>query len=293
MEDPAPQRLPEWIARERTRLGELHAMKEGLRAAGLHTVCEEARCPNRTHCFQRGTATFLLLGDTCTRNCGFCAIRHGTPGPPDPAEPAGVAGRVGELGLAFAVLTSVTRDDLADGGAGHFAQTLEALRLRCPGVGVEVLTPDFQGSLVALAQVLEAGPTVFNHNLETVPRLYPQVRPAAMPERSLALLRAAKVMKPEVLTKSGLMLGLGETEAELEDVFGALLEAGVDFLTLGQYLRPTRRQLPVQRYVPPDQFEALAERARAMGFRGVQAGPLVRSSFEAASLIPAKTTQPG
>jgi len=252
-------------------------MKAGLRASGLHTVCEEARCPNRTHCFAQGTAAFLLLGDTCTRHCAFCAIRQGAPSPPDPGEPLGVAERAAALGLGYVVLTSVTRDDLPDGGAGQFALTIEALRLRIPEAGVEVLTPDFQGSREALALVLEAKPDVFNHNLETVPRLYPEVRPEADYGRSLDLLRRAE----GVPRKSGLMLGLGETPEELERVFEDLLGAGVDWLTLGQYLRPTRHQLPVQRYLHPDEFEALGAKARDMGFRRVQAGPLVRSSFEA------------
>lgn len=276
------QRLPEWIARERTRLGELHAMKTGLRSSGLCTVCEEAQCPNRTHCFGRGTAAFLLLGGTCTRNCAFCAIRHGIPLPPNPSEPQAVSERAVTLGLDYVVLTSVTRDDLPDGGADHFAQTIDALRRRCPQAGVEVLTPDFQGSQGALARVLEARPTVFNHNLETVPRLYPEVRPAADYGRSLDLLRWARSLP----TKSGLMLGLGETLDELDRVFEDLLEAGVASLTMGQYLRPTRRQLPVQRYLHPDEFEALGERARTLGFRQVKSGPLVRSSFEANSTHP-------
>lgn len=257
-------------------------MKTGLRSSGLCTVCEEAQCPNRTHCFGRGTAAFLLLGGTCTRNCAFCAIRHGIPLPPNPSEPQAVSERAVTLGLDYVVLTSVTRDDLPDGGADHFAQTIDALRRRCPQAGVEVLTPDFQGSQGALARVLEARPTVFNHNLETVPRLYPEVRPAADYGRSLDLLRWARSLP----TKSGLMLGLGETLDELDRVFEDLLEAGVASLTMGQYLRPTRRQLPVQRYLHPDEFEALGERARTLGFRQVKSGPLVRSSFEANSTHP-------
>jgi len=254
-------------------------MKTGLRGAGLHSVCEEARCPNRTRCFARGTAAFLLLGDTCTRDCAFCAIRHGVPRPPDPGEPDAVADRVAALGLDYVVLTSVTRDDLPDGGAEHFALAIAALHARCPGVGVEVLIPDFQGSGEALARVLAAGPTVLNHNLETVPRLYPVVRPSADYRRSLELLRRAGGLP----TKSGLMLGLGETHEELQRVFGDLLGAGVERLTLGQYLRPTRRQLPVRRYLHPEEFEVLGAQARSMGFREVKSAPLVRSSFEAKS----------
>jgi lipoic acid synthetase len=279
-------RLPDWIRRERTRLSDLHDMKMGMRAGGLHTVCEEARCPNRAHCFSHGTATFLLLGDTCTRACGFCAIRNGRPAPPDPREPEETARRVAALGLRFAVLTSVNRDDLPDGGAAHFAETVRAIRALDPPVGVEVLTPDFQGDLEAVAAVVASGPAVFNHNVETVPALYPQVRPSARFDRSLRVLAEAKrlggTLHGEAFrTKSGLMLGLGETEDELMEVFEALVEARVDILTLGQYLRPTRHQLPVRAYVPPDTFDHLGRRAKALGFRAVYAGPLVRSSFNA------------
>ena len=279
-------RLPEWITRERVRLADLHAMKAGLREADLHTVCEEARCPNRAHCFSHGTATFLLLGDTCTRACGFCAIRSGKPLLPNPREPEETAERVASLGLRFAVLTSVNRDDLPDGGAAHFAQTIRAIHRRNPGVGVEVLTPDFMGDLEAVAQVVAAGPAVFNHNTETVPSLYPTVRPAGRFARTLAVLAHAKGLGEALFgeafrTKSGLMLGLGETEAELLEVFGALQGVGVDILTLGQYLRPTRHQLPVKRYVPPEEFAKIGRKAKGFGFRTVYAGPLVRSSFNA------------
>lgn len=279
-------RLPEWITKERVKLADLHAMKTGLRASDLHTVCEEARCPNRTHCFTQGTATFLLMGEVCTRACGFCSIQSGKPRPLNAAEPAETAERVAALGLRFAVLTSVNRDDLPDGGAGHFAETILAIKRRNPGVGVEVLVPDFLGDLEAVARVVAAGPAVFNHNTETVPSLYPEVRPAGRFERSLAVLRHAKELGTSLYgrafrTKSGLMLGLGETEAELMAVFEALAAVGVDILTLGQYLRPTRHQLPVKRYVHPDAFDELARRARAFGFQTVYAGPLVRSSFNA------------
>jgi lipoic acid synthetase len=279
-------RLPEWITRERVRLADLHGMKVGLRDSALHTVCEEARCPNRAHCFNHGTATFLLMGDTCTRACGFCSIRSGRPAPLDPREPEETAQRVADLNLKFAVLTSVNRDDLPDGGADHFARTIRAIHHRNPEVGVEVLTPDFMGDLEAVAKVVAAGPAVFNHNTETVPSLYPKVRPAARFERTLAVLSEAKrlgtaLFGAEFRTKSGLMLGLGETESELMLVLAALVQAGVDILTLGQYLRPTRHQLPVQRYVHPDEFAELGRKAKALGFRTVYAGPLVRSSFNA------------
>ena len=279
-------RLPSWITQERVRLADLHAMKVDLRNSDLHTVCEEARCPNRAHCFSHGTATFLLMGDTCTRACGFCAITSGKPMPLNPMEPEETAQRVAALGLRFAVLTSVNRDDLADGGAAHFAETIRAIHRRNPGVGVEVLTPDFMGDLEAVARVVAAAPAVFNHNTETVPSLYPSVRPAGRFPRTLAVLADAKRLGGALFgeafrTKSGLMLGLGETEEELLEVFAALIQAGVDILTLGQYLRPTRHQLPVRRYVAPEEFAELGRKAKAMGFRTVYAGPLVRSSFNA------------
>ena len=279
-------RLPEWIAKERVKLGDLSGMKRDLRDSHLHTVCEEARCPNRTHCFTQGTATFLLMGAVCTRACGFCSIQSGKPGDLDPHEPRETAERVAALNLRFAVLTSVNRDDLPDGGAGHFADTIRAIRHRNPGVAVEVLVPDFLGDPEAVVRVVAAGPAVFNHNTETVPSLYAEVRPAGRFERSLGVLARAKdvgtaLYGPGFRTKSGLMLGLGETEAELMTTFEALVGAGVDILTLGQYLRPTRHQLPVRRYVHPDEFRELGRKAKALGFRTVYAGPLVRSSFNA------------
>ncbi len=282
----AHPRLPEWIRKERVSLRDLHEMKVGLRDSELHTVCEEARCPNRTHCFTHGTATFLLMGDTCTRACGFCSIKSGKPNALNPHEPEETAERVAQLNLRYAVLTSVNRDDLPDGGAAHFAATIRAIKRRNPATGVEVLTPDFMGDLEAVAQVVAAGPAVFNHNTETVPSLYSTVRPAGRFERTLAVLKEAKhlgtaLFGPEFRTKSGLMLGLGETEEELLAVFKALAEVGVDILTLGQYLRPTRFQLPVVRYVTPEEFAELGRKAKAFGFHTVYAGPLVRSSFNA------------
>jgi len=279
-------RLPEWIAKERVKLSDLSGMKRDLRDSHLHTVCEEARCPNRTHCFTQGTATFLLMGAVCTRACGFCSIQSGKPGDLDPHEPRETAERVAALNLRFAVLTSVNRDDLPDGGAGHFADTIRAIRHRNPGVAVEVLVPDFLGDPEAVVRVVAAGPAVFNHNTETVPSLYAEVRPAGRFERSLGVLARAKdvgtaLYGPGFRTKSGLMLGLGETEAELMTTFEALVGAGVDILTLGQYLRPTRHQLPVKRYVPPEEFAVLGAKAKALGFTTVYAGPLVRSSFNA------------
>jgi len=279
-------RLPAWITKERVSLADLHAMKRDLRDSHLHTVCEEARCPNRTHCFTNGTATFLLMGEVCTRACGFCSIQSGKPRSLDPREPQETAERVAAMQLRFAVLTSVNRDDLPDGGAAHFAETVVAIKRRNPGVGVEVLVPDFLGDLEAVARVVAAGPAVFNHNTETVPSLYPEVRPAGRFERSLRVLAHAKELGTALYgaafrTKSGLMLGLGETEPELLSTFEALAAHGVDILTLGQYLRPTRHQLPVKRYVHPDEFAALGQKAKAFGFTTVYAGPLVRSSFNA------------
>ncbi|NTW85847.1 MAG: lipoyl synthase [Holophagaceae bacterium] len=279
-------RLPEWITKERVKLRDLHGMKKDLRDSHLHTVCEEARCPNRSHCFTQGTATFLLMGGICTRACGFCSIQSGKPLALDPREPRETAERVAAMALRFAVLTSVNRDDLPDGGAGHFAETILAIRHRNPGVGVEVLVPDFLGDREAVARVVAAGPAVFNHNAETVPSLYTVVRPAGRFDRTLDVLVHAKALGsalygPDFRTKSGLMLGLGETEAELRTTFAALAGAGVDILTLGQYLRPTRHQLPVKRYVPPEEFTALGELAKTFGFKTVYAGPLVRSSFNA------------
>ncbi|GDX12243.1 lipoyl synthase [Acidobacteriota bacterium] len=280
------ERLPAWIAKEKTSLSQLHDLKVGLRESHLHTVCEEARCPNRTHCFSHGTATFLLLGDVCTRACGFCSIKNGKPLSLDPHEPEDTASRVEAMGLRYAVLTSVNRDDLPDGGSAQFAETIRAIRRRCPSVSVEVLIPDFMGDLEAVTAVVEAGPVVLNHNVETVPSLYSIVRPAGRFERSLSVLQQAKRLGRDVFgddfkTKSGLMLGLGENQQELIEVFQKLRSVGVDILTLGQYLRPTRYQLPVARYVPPEEFESLAKTAKDLGFLTVYAGPLVRSSFNA------------
>jgi lipoic acid synthetase len=277
-------RLPPWIAKERATLSELHAMKVGLRERGLHTVCEEARCPNRANCFGRDTAAFLLMGSVCTRDCGFCAVDHGRPKPPDPGEPIKVAKQVAAMGLKYAVLTSVTRDDLDDGGAAHFAANIRAVKES--GAMVEVLVPDFRGDLGAVARVVGAGPSVFNHNLETVPELYPSVRSKADYGRSLKILIEAKrignaIFGDDFRTKSGLMLGLGETEDQLMAVFKDLARAGVDILTLGQYLRPTRRQLPVREYVHPDAFDRLGNIAKEIGIGTVFAGPLIRSSFSA------------
>ena len=257
-----------------------------VRRLDLHTVCEEARCPNIAECWAHRTATFMLLGDTCTRNCGFCAVAHGRPLTLDPHEPERVASAVANLGLQHVVVTSVNRDDLDDGGAGHFASTVRAIKGIVPHCRVEVLVPDFQGSVDAVATVMASPVDVFNHNMETVPRLYGRVRPGAKYPRSLAVLRAAANAQTRVPTKAGLMLGLGEERDELRSVFRDLREAGCRILTLGQYLRPSADHLPVERYVPPDEFAELRVEALGLGFDHVEAGPLVRSSYHAWSHVP-------
>ena len=257
-----------------------------VREMGLHTVCQEARCPNIGECWGHKTATFMLLGDTCTRNCGFCAVTHGRPLAVDPGEPLRVASAVARLGLGHVVVTSVNRDDLPDGGAAHFAGTARAIKRLQPACRVEVLVPDFQGNLASVAEVVASPIDVFNHNLETVPRLYRRVRAGARYARSLAVLDAARRGRDGLLTKTGLMLGLGETQEELASVFRDLRSIGCDILTLGQYLRPSGEHLPVERYVPPEEFTALGAEALALGFRHVEAGPLVRSSYHAWSHVP-------
>jgi len=247
----------------------------------LHTVCQSALCPNLGECFSRGTATFMIMGDVCTRNCRFCAVSKGRPRPLDASEPFRIARAVQELQLRHVVVTSVTRDDLPDGGANHFARTIKAIRDLDRTITVEVLIPDFKGYPQAVAKVVEARPDIINHNLETVPRLYEQVRPMADYQRSLAVLRLVKELDGRIYTKSGLMLGLGETRDEILAVMHDLREIGCDFLTLGQYLSPSREHVPVVRYIPPEEFQELAVQGRTMGFRGVASGPFVRSSYEA------------
>jgi lipoic acid synthetase len=276
-----PARPPEWIREKRLRLSQLHEVKSLMRANRLSTVCEEARCPNRGECFSRGTATFLLLGDVCTRACGFCDIANGKPLPVDSTEPARVASAVRQMGLQFVVLTSVNRDDLPDGGARHLAATIAAVRRLDTAPGVEVLTPDFLGRFDSLRTVVEAGPDVFNHNVETVPRLYPRVRRGANLDRSLGLLSAAKILEPSMTTKSGFMLGLGEEEPEVLSLLARLRQAEVDIVTIGQYLRPSRENLPVEAYVPPEVFERYRVAGEEMGFRRVFSGPFIRSSYRA------------
>jgi lipoic acid synthetase len=272
-------RLPEWI-RVKTVIGS-HRTKSVLRSRNLSTVCEEARCPNRGECFSKPTATFLILGDRCTRDCGFCSVTPGSPGPPDPDEPVRVADAALEMGLRYIVITSVTRDDLPDGGAGQFAKTIREIRRRLPDARVEILTPDFKGERKPLETVLEASPDVFNHNLETVPSLYGKVRPQADYERSLRVLGMAKEIAPSIPTKSGLMVGLGERFEEVMEVMKDLRAVGCELLTIGQYLRPRKENLEVVEYVHPERFEEYRLAALQMGFRFVASAPLVRSSMNA------------
>src|SRR5262245_31646984 len=274
-------RLPDFARKGDPLSPRAHELRILLREQRLNTVCEEARCPNLSECFARGTATFMLLGDRCTRRCGYCSVQTARPLPPDPEEPRRVAEAAARMGLRYVVLTSVARDDLDDGGAAHFAHTVRAVRQALPGARVEVLTPDFKGPRDALAAVLAARPDVFNHNIETVPRLFPDVRGQGSYARSLELLASARALRPGQVTKSGLIAGMGETDAEILDVLRDLRRAGVEIVTLGQYLRPTRDHLPVGRYVSPAGFEALAAEARALGFPTVYSGVFVRSSFNA------------
>jgi lipoic acid synthetase len=273
---------PDWL-RVKFFGGERYQdLKRIMRTLDLHTVCESARCPNMGECWDHGTATFMILGDICTRACGFCAVPSGKPaGPPDEEEPLRVAEAVARMGLRYAVVTSVNRDDQADGGAHIFARTIEEIRRRVPGCKVEVLIPDFRGDWNALNMVLRTRPDVLNHNTETVPRLYRQVRKGAVYERSLELLRRAKQTHPDVPTKTGLMLGLGEEKGEVLLTLEDLAAQGTDILTLGQYLQPTREHLPVVRYVHPEEFAEFKILGEAMGFKHVEAGPLVRSSYHA------------
>src|SRR5579862_6177815 len=281
LQAPGP-RLPVWLRKQRTHFESVHALKSEFRRLNLHTVCESARCPNMHECFHRGTATFMILGNLCTRGCGFCSVpksRH--PGSLDPEEPANVARMAADMRLRHVVITSVNRDDLADGGSGHFAATVREVRTALPEARVEVLTPDFQGDLKAVARVLDAGPHIFNHNVETVARLYDSVRPQAKYRQSLEVLKFAKSHRADVLTKSGAMLGLGDTSDEVHQLMRDLHAANVDILTLGQYLQPTRRNLPVAEFVPPAQFDEYRDFGLSLGFKMVFSGPLVRSSYMA------------
>jgi lipoyl synthase len=276
------QRLPEWIREKKLNLASLREIKTMLRERDLHSVCESLACPNRTECFSRGTATFMILGDVCTRSCGFCNVTTGRPwAPPSVEEPRAVAETAARMQLRHVVVTSVTRDDLPDGGAHQFAETIRELRELLPDAAVEVLTPDFRGNLDAVRIVVEARPDYFNHNVETVPRLYDYVRPGSRFERSLAVLRAAKAVDPGTITKSGLMLGLGERRDEVIEVLERLLDAAVEIVTIGQYLQPKREKLDVVEYVHPAVFEEYQALGEALGFRAVFSGPFVRSSYMA------------
>ncbi len=281
---PAPSKRPEWLRAPAPAGENYQDIKQLVGRLRLHTVCESAACPNVGECWNHRTATFMILGNVCTRRCGFCAVEKGAPLPVDYDEPRRVAEAVAAMGLQFAVITSVNRDDREDGGAELFALVIGAIRRRVEGCGVEVLVPDFQGSRAAVETVLEAAPDVFNHNTETVPRLYRRVRLGARYERSLDVLAHAKRTAPAVPTKSGLMLGLGETNAEILQVMRDLRANRVDILTLGQYLRPSPKHLPIVRYAPPEEFAELRVAAREMGFGHVEAGPLVRSSYHASGL---------
>jgi lipoyl synthase len=276
-------RLPEWLRKPQRNVEADHDLKKMLRTRGLHTVCEEARCPNRNDCFARGAATFMILGDICSRSCGFCSVKTGRGLPMETLadEPEQVAEAAAQLNLRYVVITSVNRDELPDGGAIHFARTIHAVRGRLPQSRIEVLTPDFKGSRDALRVVLDANPDTFNHNVETVPRLYQRVRPQADYQQSLDVLSNARLYSPDVLTKSGFMVGLGERRDEVNRLLEDLRAHDVEVATIGQYLQPTRRHLPVEEYVHPDIFEEYKECGERLGFRAVFSGPFVRSSFMA------------
>ena len=275
---------PPWLRKKIPAAGLNAEILATIKEGAMHTVCAEAKCPNQMECFSKGNATFLLLGPNCTRRCRFCAVEKNPVKPPDPAEPLRTARAVARMGVAFCVLTMVTRDDLPDGGAEHIARTIRAIRRECPGVGVEMLISDLAGNRAALKTVLKAGVEVLNHNIETVPRLYPAVRPQADYRRSIDLLAASKELAPQILTKSGMMLGLGETRDEVLQAMDDLIGAGCGLLTLGQYLAPSDRHHPVVRYVTPEEFDAYRVAAKKRGFSGVASAPLVRSSYRAGLL---------
>lgn len=275
-------RKPKWIRAEFTGTREVQRLKAVLRENKLHTVCEEANCPNLGECFKSGTATFMIMGDICTRRCPFCDVGHGRPNPLDPDEPKNMAETIKAMGLKYVVITSVDRDDLRDGGAAHFVACIQETRRLNPGISIEILTPDFRGRMDTALEIFEqAPPDVFNHNLETVPRLYKQARPGADYDHSLDLLLRVKDRHPDVPTKSGLMLGLGETLEEVEVVMRDMREHRIEMLTLGQYLQPSAHHLQVQRYVTPEEFDALRVTGQKMGFTHVASGPMVRSSYHA------------
>lgn len=275
-------RRPDWLKMSPLDPVILSKMRRLMQDLKLHTVCESAQCPNRTECFRQGTATFMILGDICTRNCTFCAVKKGKPLPPNPQEPEHIVTAVDKLGLRYVVITSVTRDDLPDGGASQFAQAIKAIHKYDPSIMVEVLIPDFRGSLSAVQTVIDTYPTVLNHNIETVPRLYPEVRPKADYRRSIEILKQSKLLNNRILTKSGFMLGLGEIRQEVIELMADLREAGCDLLTIGQYLQPSLRHHKVMKFIPPEEFEEYGNIGKQLGFQHVASGPLVRSSFHAA-----------
>jgi lipoic acid synthetase len=275
-------RHPEWI---KVRSTGTHATRKVLRQHGVSTVCEEARCPNQGRCFSKSTATFMILGDRCTRNCSFCAVESSKPLPPDHYEPERIANAALTLGLEYVVITSVTRDDLPDGGAGQFAKSIYATRKINNTIKIEVLVPDFKGNIESIKTVLDAGPDVFNHNVETVPRLYSTVRPMADYPTSINILKTAKKLYPGIKTKSGIMLGLGEKEPEVLSVIKDLRDAGCDFLTIGQYLQPRINNLPVVEYIKPEVFEQYRIKGLEMGFKAVASSPLTRSSMDAGEMF--------
>ena len=281
VESDLPKRKPDWLRVRLPAGSEYSRVKNLMRDHKLHTVCEEAMCPNIGECWSRGTATFLLMGDTCTRSCGFCHIKTGRPQALDEGEPVRVAESVQVLALSHCVLTSVNRDELPNGGAHIFANTIREIRKRVPGCTIEVLIPDFKGSRPALQEVMQARPEILNHNTETVPRLYRTVRPQANYQQSLRVLSAAKEMDPGTVTKTGIMVGLGETKAEVIQVMHDLRQHEVDIFTIGQYLRPTPLHLPIHRYVHPDEFQEFHDIGMSLGFKWVESGPLVRSSYHA------------
>ncbi len=284
---------PDWLKVRAPGSPTFLRLKGLLRELNLHTVCEEARCPNIGECWDHGTATFMILGDVCTRACAYCAVSHGRPGPLDPAEPARVAHAIQTLGLNYVVITSVDRDDVTDGGAGIFAETVRETRARLPHCRIEVLIPDFRGNEAALCTVLDAQPDILNHNVETVPRLYRMARSGGRYDRTLQLLARAKSYAPDIPTKTGLMVGLGEERHELLATFADLLEVGCGILTIGQYLRPTNEHAPMIRYYHPDEFRDLKTTALEMGFVHVESGPLVRSSYHANETADAYRTAAG
>ena len=288
---PFRSRKPPWLKVKAPGGPSYRRIERLMRNKALHTVCEEANCPNIGECWERGTATFMILGDVCTRRCGFCNVKSGVPDLVDRAEPLRVAHAARQMGLRHCVVTSVDRDDLPDGGAGVFAETIRAIRARAPECAVEVLTPDFRGQEMPLARVIDARPDVFNHNVETVPRLYPKARRGSDFLRSCRVLRNAKRMDDEVITKSGLMVGLGETMDEMLEAFSVLREHEVQVLTVGQYLRPSEQHLPLVRYWTPDEFAELEREAYSLGFESVASGPLVRSSYHADEQVPIRRAE--